>query len=176
MINNCKDNKPCGCDDQPLTTQPPCESGTAECPNPDPCPETFSAGCVVYTGDSIVDIGAIRGERLSVILQRLALMITNPSCITVGSSCLSVVGLHSTSITSTSVSLSWLAASTATGYQVEFKEVSALSWTLANLLSNTQLSDQIIGLTPDTEYDFRVNAFCGGSSCYSVTIRLRTKE
>jgi len=79
---NCKHNVPCGCDDVGLTTPPPCNTGTLDCPTPDPCPETFCAGCVVYCGDSIVDLGINKGDRMDVIIQMLALYQTNPGCIT----------------------------------------------------------------------------------------------
>ena len=61
MSKTCGHSKPCGCSDQALTTQAPCETGTLACPTPDPCPETFRAGCVVYTGDTIVDLGLVKG-------------------------------------------------------------------------------------------------------------------
>lgn len=175
MSKDCKVKLPCGCDDHSLGTPPPCETGTVTCPNPDPCPETFSAACTVYTGDSIVDLGINRGDRLDVILQRIGLWLTNPGCITPGSSCLAVLGLHSTYIGTSSIVLAWLAAATATGYTVEYKESTALSWTLnpsIGALANP--SDTIAGLLSNTEYDIRVNAACGVGSCYSLTIRVKT--
>lgn len=82
MSKNCEHKVPCGCGDQPLTTPPPCNTGTPECPTPDPCPETFCAGCVVYCGDTIVDLGINQGDRMDVITQMLSLYLTNPGCIT----------------------------------------------------------------------------------------------
>lgn len=82
MSGKCNHNVPCGCDDIGLTTQPSCNIGTPECPTPDPCPETFCAGCVVYCGDSIIDVGINKGDRLDVILQRISMFLTNPNCIT----------------------------------------------------------------------------------------------
>jgi len=83
MAKNCKHNVPCGCDDVGFTTpSAPCETGTLDCPTPDPCPETFCAGCVVYCGDSIIDVGINKGDRMDVIIQMLALYQTNPGCIT----------------------------------------------------------------------------------------------
>ena len=48
-INTCKK---CGCQDDFLTTPPPCPT-PAVCPNPEPCSEVFNAECVVYTGADI---------------------------------------------------------------------------------------------------------------------------
>jgi hypothetical protein len=80
-MSKCKHNVPCGCGDQPFTTQPSCENGTPECPSPDLCPETFCAGCVVYCGDSIADLGIMQGDRMDKVIQMLTLAITNPGCL-----------------------------------------------------------------------------------------------
>ena len=174
-MSNCKDKLPCGCNDHPVGTPPPCEQGTITCPNPDPCAETFSAGCVVYTGDSIVDLGITRGDRMDVIVQRLALFLTNPSCVDPTSSCLAILGLASTGIGTSTVALSWLMATTATGYTVAYKQTGAVSWTLNPSLGPlANPTDTIAGLLPNTEYDIRVNATCASGSCYSVTIRVKT--
>lgn len=172
---NCK-KKPCGCEDQGLTTNTPCAQDTPDCPNPDPCAETFSDQCVVHMPDGIVDIGIVAGERLNVTLQRLALILTNPGCIMPGSTCLSVLNLRSVKITSTTVKVAWNPSDTVdAGYIVEYKEASAMSWT-ANpmVLPSTNPTDTIGGLLPDTEYDIRVSTLCTMGSCYSVTIRVKT--
>lgn len=174
MSKSCK-KMPCGCDDHPLGTPPPCEIGTVTCPNPDPCAETFSAACVVYTGDSIVDLGINRGDRLDSILQRIGLFLTNPGCITSGSTCLAVIDLHSTSIGTSTVVLAWSAVATATNYTVEYKAVGALTWILNPTIAiSANPTDTIAGLVTGTEYDIRVNAGCALGSCYSLTIRVKT--
>lgn len=173
-MESCK-KLPCGCDDHALGTPPSCETGTVTCPNPDPCPETFSAACVVYTGDSIVDLGINRGDRLDSIVQRIGLFLTNPGCVTPGSTCLAVIDLHSTAIGTSTVVLAWSAVSTATGYTVEYREVGALSWTLnPSIGALPNPADTIAGLSSNTEYDIRVNAGCAMGSCYSLTIRVKT--
>ena len=50
---NCGHSKPCGCEDTPLTTNPPCGDGP-ECNDPNPCPEVFNANCIYYTGEPIL--------------------------------------------------------------------------------------------------------------------------
>jgi len=260
---NCKHNVPCGCDDVGLTTPSvPCTTGTPECPTPDPCPETFCAGCVVYCGDSILDVGITKGDRLDVILQRISLFLTNPGCITpiftgaitsitittVGSGynagfsypgtpllggsgtgaigtvvttgtgeilsvvittpgtgylegdvlipdpgvvgiptiaaaftisiapCLAILGLHSTSITSTTISLEWLSEVSATSYIVEYKPATATSWVMnPAVLPTANPVDTIGGLVANTPYHIRVNTICSAGSCYSVTIIVYTK-
>lgn len=80
MKEDCGNNKPCGCEDEHLTTPPPCESGTPECPDPDRCPETFAQECVVWTGEDLECNGtlfATAGDRMDVVLQRLVSFICN---------------------------------------------------------------------------------------------------
>jgi hypothetical protein len=261
-MSNCNHKIPCGCGDVGLTTSPACNTGTMECPSPDLCPETFCAGCVVYCGDSIVDVGINQGDRMDVIMQRLALFLTNPGCITpvntgaitvaflttAGSGytpsstfnnvpllggtgvdaeatvttgpsgqvltvvitnpgtgylegdvlipdpadvgvpslaaaftisimpCRSVLGLHSTSITSSVIKLAWLADSTAVSYQTEYKEATSASWLLNPAIApNANPVDTIGGLLPNTDYHVRINNICSGGACYSVTILIKTK-
>jgi len=47
----CK-NKPCGCEDGPLTTPAPCNP--IGCPDPYPCSEVIDSQCVLYSGDPII--------------------------------------------------------------------------------------------------------------------------
>jgi len=260
---NCEHNVPCGCDDVGFSSPPPCGTGTPECPTPDPCPETFCAGCVVYCGDSIVDMGINKGDRMDVIIQMLSLYLTNPGCITpvttgaitslvittaglgytasssfpntpllggtgtgaigtvvtgtngeilsvtvttpgtgytegdvlvpdagvVGTpstvaaftisiiTCKSILGLHSTAITSSTIALAWLADISSINYQVEYKLASATSWTLNPLVGPiANPVDTIGGLLADNDYHIRVNNICSLGTCYSVTILVRTKQ
>ncbi len=83
MSKNCQHKVPCGCEDKPLVTNPlVCESGTPDCPAPDACPETFCDTCLVHCTDSIVDLAFNQGDRFDVILQKIALYLTNPTCAT----------------------------------------------------------------------------------------------
>lgn len=174
-MSNCQNND-CGCLDEGLTTSPPCNG--ANCPDPDPCPETFSDCCVVFTGDSILDIGINQGDRLCDILQKLTLLMTQPECVASGSPCVPPVGFRSTSIGSTSISLAWYPEATATnGYSVEYREISSGTWLInPTVAQSTAPSDTIGGLTPDTYYYIRVRPVCDeASGCYSVTIIVKTK-
>ena len=171
-MSKCK-KKNCGCKDKALTTPPPCTSGTSACPNPDPCAETFSAGCIVFTGDTIADTNIRTGERLNVILQRFSLLLTNPDCVDPDNACQSALGLRSTDIYTTSINLAWETVVSAINYQVEYREVGDPSWTL---LIPTSLNYASIGaLNPDTAYYIRVNTICSVGNCYSVTIVVNTK-
>lgn len=85
--------------------------------------------------------------------------------------CLSSIPLTTTNVTSTTITLSWGAVSGATGYQLEYKvnDPGVVIYTL--LPQQTTTSVVASGLTPGTEYLFRVNTLCtGGDSCYSASI------
>jgi len=49
--NDCNKTKPCGCEDEPIVSLPPCNP--IDCPDPIPCSEVINADCVVYTGTNI---------------------------------------------------------------------------------------------------------------------------
>jgi hypothetical protein len=174
----CKTKK-CGCLDTGLTTPTPCEHDTFLCPVPEQCPETFSDCCVVHTGDTIVDIDIQQGDRLCDILQKLALLITNPNCVTPGAACIPPVGLHSINVTTSTIKLGWNPSSTAVnGYVVEYREISATSWMInPQVPQSASPVDTIGGLLPNTYYYIRVRPVCSiPSSCYSVTILVKTKQ
>jgi len=179
MTNNCK-NKNCGCLDKGLTTGTPCGS-TFACPDPDQCPETFSDCCVVHTGDSIVELGINKNERLCDILQRMILYITNPGCVLNAGeegACSSPIGLHSITVTTSTISVGWVQVPGAVnGYQVEYKAESAMAWFINPAIAQSATPiDTIGGLLPDTNYYIRVRPICEeASSCYSVTIIVKTK-
>ena len=163
----------CGCKDLPLLTCMPCTAPL--CPNGDPCPETFSAGCVVYTGDTIADLGIMKGQRLDSIIQLFALLATNPGCAYPTSPCQSVLGVQSTNITSTTVALKWLPVLVATGgYQVEYRATTSSTWLLNPVIAQTaNPSDLIGGLAASTSYYIQVKSICG-TSCTSLTILVTT--
>lgn len=80
MKKDCGNNKPCGCEDKPLTTPPPCQNDTPSCPEPDNCSETFSQECIVWTNEDLECNGtliATSGDRMDVVLQRLVTLICN---------------------------------------------------------------------------------------------------
>lgn len=74
-MSNCKTKK-CGCLDVGLTTPSPCPHDQYECPNPEPCAETFSDCCIIHDGDGIADLNIQTGDRVCDIWQKIALAIT----------------------------------------------------------------------------------------------------
>lgn len=173
-MSSCQ-NPNCGCTDRGYTTQPPCSQGTSNCPTPDPCPETFDTKCVRYMGDNIVDFDIRQGEDVSSIIQKMVLAITNRHCMIPGSTCLSVVNLKSTLITTTTVAITWEVTGTPVSIHIEYKEPADMAWTLTSSLAPTATGATLSGLTTGTTYYIRVNATCSVGDCYSVTIEVTTK-
>jgi hypothetical protein len=172
----CKCKKlPCTCEEG-LHTQPSCAQDTPECPDPEPCSETFSDCCVVHANDTIVDLDIKQGDRLCDILQKITLLFTNPGCILPGAPCLSVLGLMSTSIATTVIKVKWQPSTTAIQYILEYKASTSFTWLLNPAVPlSPNPTDTIGGLLPNTEYDIRIATICTFGICYSVTIRVKTK-
>ena len=175
--NKCKKKK-CGCGDHGLHTHTPCAQNTPACPAPEECSETFSGECIVYTGDTIVDANIQFGDRFNEIVQKLTLMILNPTCmdfVTPGT-CLSPLNLRSNGITSNGITVNWDATSTAVNYVLEYKLASALSFTATpSIALSAYPTAMVSALTPNTDYHIRIFGTCISGGCYSLTILVRTK-
>lgn len=172
MKKLCECEHPCGCGNNVVNVPVPCIS--PECSNPEKCSETYSSDCVIYTGDTIANLGITKGMPMSVVVQMLLNAIVNPTCIYPTSACISVVNVVTTSIGQTVVSLNWNNIITGgPSYQVEYRPVTSSTWTGNPITTNT--FDTISGLIPNTDYYIRVKTICSSSSCYSLTIQIKTK-
>ena len=82
-------------------------------------------------------------------------------------------GLVASSITDTTATVSWTAATGAASYALQYKTNAATTWTTINT-NNTSAS--LIGLTAGTVYNFQVQSQCstGGASLYSAAINFTT--
>ena len=77
--NGCK-NKPCGCEDTPLTSPAPCNP--VGCPEPYPCTEVLNAECVVYTDEDITcnqDVVVSQDMNLAEAIQAITTYFCNSS-------------------------------------------------------------------------------------------------
>ena len=88
--------------------------------------------------------------------------------------CLSPLNLSFQNLLPMSVGLSWDVTVNAANHIVEYKAVTSSTWIVLAPIAAPTNSITIIGLTPDTEYDFRVSAECAWRSCYSLTVRKKT--
>lgn len=168
---SCK-TKNCGCTDVGLITPSPCPCDVITCATPDICPETFSDSCIVHTGDTIVDLNILKGDRLAAILQKMVIALTQPLCVA-GTACASALNFKSTAIGTTTASFSWDTVTGATEYTLEYRKTTDILWTAnPNVITNL---DSVTGLTAATNYYVRVNTVCGiTNDCYSVTILITT--
>lgn len=172
----CKcESKYCGCADKALSVSPPCGQGTAYCPDPEPCPETFSAECIVYTGDTLPALGITKGDRLDDIIQRFGLWFLNQACIDPAlTSCPAVTGLHTTFIGSGQINLSWSAVTGATNYTIIYSSDNGSTWVQLSPASvNTYYS--VTNLMSNTTYLFKIVTNCGSpGTCESLAIEVTT--
>jgi hypothetical protein len=180
---NCK-KVPCGCESS-ISVAPPCSVGTAACPNPEPCAETWSDCCVIHNGDSFAYVTpgepsvpgfvVYQGERFCDTLQRFM------SYYECGSSSLvpTPYGLKSNVITSTTINISWTALSNVASYKVYIAPLTTLTFTLlGNVTANTTPNITATGLIPNRSYYIYVVAVDGSdnTSCPSVSLILTTKS
>lgn len=82
-----------------------------------------------------------------------------------GGTCVTPAGLGTSGLTTTSVTLSWMAATGATGYTVQYRAVSSSTWISTTI--STALTRTLTSLTPNTAYQWQVKANCSGWSAIS---------
>jgi len=88
--------------------------------------------------------------------------------------CLSPINLAFSNLTTTSLTLQWDGSANVISYNIEYKLPSSLTWNLLPSVVAPITEATIIGLTPGTVYEFRINAVCTSTSCFSLTVREQT--
>lgn len=169
--SNCK-STPCACKDTALTT--PCAYSQCTGVNVENCAECLCMECITWCQDTIEvkdtnnNIFTIaKGERLSAIMQRVALFLKDPDAATK-----SVQYLYIISKTSTTVTLGWAGVPlTATTLNVKYKLATAASYIAATGgtgIASTTVTFTVTGLIPNTSYKFQVDSDVGGTLYGSV--------
>lgn len=70
-----------------------------------------------------------------------------------------VKGVKASSVTQTTALLSWNSVSKAKGYRIYVYDAKAKKYTKVTTVKSTAVSYKLIGLTPDTEYKYKVRAY-----------------
>ena len=174
-------NKNCGCQDTGLTTPALCSSPA--CPNPEPCPETFSDCCVIHNSDTYTYLTkevtspftVYQGERLCDTLQRFIAYTYCQSTVLEAP-----YGFKSNSITATTINVSWTPLTGASYYEVYYVVVNPLGTDVlaGTVTANTTPNFTITGLTANTQYYVYVLPYNENEDpgCASVSLILTTKS
>lgn len=169
----------CGCASTPADQvappcAPPCASSVAG-----NCMEYVNAACSVMN-DSIKEYSIQKGDTVESVFQRLILAITNPSCVTAVGVSYSPIPLQSTSVTNSTINLTWGASdpnpSGDPAYEVQYKLAGSLL-PFASLPLQSTTTATITGLLAKNSYEVRVRSVYPdglNSTCFSVTIIVTT--
>lgn len=159
-------NRPCGCNDQPRQTPPPCNV-QGSCAG-EPCSELFCMECItncqpelsLIVGKSVFTLP--QGMRLDEFIQYLVMAFANPACIGVA-----VIGLRLVSKTNTSITIRWKEHP---GYNhiVTWQEGTNINTALVT--SGSQYT--ILNLAPNTEYLIKI--VTENMNCESMTMKVKT--
>jgi hypothetical protein len=177
---SCK-NKKCntsdckGCNDQSLAIPAFFSNDPAVCPKPEICSESFNMECICYNGADILELDIRKGDKLDVVLKKLITATLYPACADFDDSltCNAVVDIVILDRSSTTFSLSWDSVEAAINYTIEYRAPGG-SWISTTPVVAPTLTAMVTGLLPETVYDVRILTTCGSSTCYSLTIRLKT--
>jgi len=90
---------------------------------------------------------------------------------TLALSCSTPTNINVTAITATSATLSWTPVAGATSYNIQGRIVGTTTWTL---IPSAAATYSVTGLTPNTTYEFQVQAVCAITSAYSAISNFTT--
>jgi len=167
----------CGCKDTAYTTiiTPSCPPDP-DCPTPQVCSEFVDTQCV-FAPFGIKDLFIDKQDSLMEILQKLDIFLNGTaSCLDPAADCNATTLVYPTTITETSIALSWNPVTTTivTSYTVYYKEESAVAYTF--LPAQTTTAVLISGLTGNTNYNIYVRTTNTPDACFcdSSTITVKT--
>jgi len=169
-------SSPCACEDHGLTT--PCSyTDCKRDASTEVCEDIQCAECVQWCQDTFcISNGSgntfcvNKGDRLDLILQRMALFIATPACVEGA-----ISHLFSGTVTSTSVELFWTGIPTGTSGIKVYKAEAAGAYSLVEAVTPFTTTYTVGSLTPNTAYKFKVQAAVSGVDCDSVEVYITTK-
>jgi len=186
----CK-SSPCACADHGLTT--PCTYNDCD-PTAEPCEDITCVECVSYCGPTFRGVKAggtnvlfevESGDRLSKILQKMVLYITDEAC-AVQDQHHAVWYVDVNNVTNNGASVNWNGVSSFSAGLMVYWSVTTGVWVAANLsgpLSPIDGSFAVTGLNPNTVYQFKVESGDAldpvtgaliGTLCDSVEVQVTT--
>jgi len=174
MSCNCI-STPCGCTETALTSPV-----TTVCTNAEPCEEITAFECVLYTGNNIYDIGINNGDRLDVVIKKLALYLTDPTCYDPTAVCQSIKDFEILDIKSTEATLFWSyppAPAAITAVKLEYSTDPTFAVGVTQVpLNNTYTQWTAINLVANTTYYVRIKTSTSVSTdcCVSITLSFKT--
>jgi hypothetical protein len=170
-------NSTCGCKDTPLTTAPvyTCPPDV-KCPDPTPCYETIQDTCVKHSNDySIYRFGHLlafgdpypvlpAGASLENAYQAMSIRVLDEDC-------LPPINVHPSYVGTTTIIINWELTGADT-YTFQYTTNPLGAFTSVTGLTTNSYSLSL--LTPDTNYYFKIDTNCGGSTSTSAVIIVRT--
>lgn len=174
MSCNCI-STPCGCTETALTSPV-----TTVCNNAEPCEEITAFECVLYTGNNIYDIGINNGDRLDVVIKKLALYLTDPTCYDPIATCQSIKDFEILDIKTTECTVFWsypAAPAAITAVQLQYStDPTFVTGTVSVDLANTYTQYTLINLLANTTYYLKINSSTSSSAncCTSITLSFKT--
>ncbi len=171
MACNCNTN-PCGCQDVRLTAP------VTTCVNTEPCEEIIFTECVSYTGNDIYTLGINNGDRMDVVLKKLALYLTDPTCYDPTATCQAIKDFEIDNVVATEATIYWtVPASPAAITDVKIQYSTDPAFCTVNTQVVTGYSQwTIINLLQDTTYYVRMVTSTAVSvdCCTSITLSFKT--
>lgn len=157
----------------PCLNCPPAPGVLTPCVDSEPCEELSLLGCIKYNGDPIVEANIANGERLDSIIQKLIIgQVSGLACISPTLKC--VTALRSTVVKANSITVAWNVPTDNTTLTLMYKTEAAGTFTSVPV--NAQTSKEILSLSANTKYLFKVaSTASGNTNCTSVTIAVTTK-
>ena len=174
MSCNCI-STPCGCTETALTSPV-----TTVCNNTEPCEEITAFECVKYTGNNIYDIGINTGDRLDVVIKKLALYLTDPTCFDPTAVCQSIKDFEILDIKVTEGTVFWSypgAPAAITAVKLEYSTSPTFATGVVQVaLASTYTQWTIINLLANTTYYVRIKTSTSSSvdCCTSITLSFKT--
>lgn len=173
MSCNCK-STPCGCVETSLTSPV-----TTVCSNIEPCEEITGFECVKYMGNDIYSLGILEGDRLDVVIKKLALYLTDPICYDTTAVCQSIKDFKILDIASTTASVFWSyppVPAAVSSVKLQYDTDPTFGSPVTVSLANTYTSYSIINLTANTTYYVRFisSTVSSADCCESITLSFKT--